>query len=221
MGNSQTNYMFRQKNISDINIVDFPNEIILHILSFIPKEQLFVTVGLTCKRLYLICRELLDHKIEIYEFSDEYFDVIDSRLKSFPYVLAELSKCDELLSSISHLVIWWYPEDYIGLNTSIKQDFSKRTKYRKEICIEAVPTDIFGSDLVLLFKSDPGKRMIDSRNEGISQVEHRRNLLKILQFAKSCKNLKGLHWKETQSYHNINDTFDYLLKIVEAILDCF
>ena len=136
-------------------------------------------------------------------------------MKSFPYVLAELSKCEELLNSISHLVIWWYPEDYIGLNSSIKQDFSKRTKYRKEICIESVPTDIFGSDLVLLFNSDPVKRMIDNCIEGISPVEHRRNLFKILQFAKRCKNLKGLHWKETQSYHNVNDTFDYLLEIVD------
>ena len=218
MGNVLSNLGFKQTKKYKANILHLPNEIILHIFSFISKDELFWTVGLTCKNWFDICCEILNYQIEVKEDFNAYtfdsksnYSIQDTKSShNFLYLLRELSKYVEVLGLINHLVIWWYPEDYISLNESLNQNFTKLTKYRKESCIEANPSNIFGSDLVLLFKSDPGKRIVDTNS-----IEHRKHLLEIVKLAKKLINLKGIFWKETQSYNNvIPDTFDDLLKIV-------
>ena len=218
MGNVISNQRFERTKKYKANILHLPNEIILHIFSFISREELFWTVGLTCKKWFDICCETLNYQIEVKEDFNAY--TLDSKsnffiqdIKSshnFPYLLQELSKYVEVLDLINHLVIWWYPEEYIALHESLNQNFTKPTKYWKESCIEAKPSNVFGSDLVLLFKSDPWKRMVHTNS-----IEHRKNLLEIVKLAKKLINLKGIFWKETQSYSNIKDTLDDLLKIVD------
>ena len=40
-------------NRCDHSILDFPDEILVHIISYLSKEDAFWTMGLTCKRFFL------------------------------------------------------------------------------------------------------------------------------------------------------------------------
>lgn len=186
MGNIINSYTLNFRSPLQLGILDLPNEIILHIFSFIPKEELFWTIGLTCKKFYKLSCELNGNKIEVTE-----------KLNDYKGSLIKISRYLEVVLSITHLVIWWHPEDYIGLNESLNGNFTKFTRYKKETSIEKVPLLRYSPGVILVFKTDSGKRFVESH-----AALHRKILINVLKLAKQCSNLQGFYWKDTKSYGN-------------------
>ena len=190
MGNQIISCVSNFKKPRPVDLLDLPNEIILHIFSFISKEELFWTIGLTCKKFYSISCEFNGNKIEV-----------SDNINDYKVSLNKISKYLEVLHSITHLVIWWYPEDYIGLHESLDNNFTKFTRYKKGTCVEKNPLLRFSSGVILIFKTDSGKRFVESR-----AARHGDNLFNIFTLAKKCSNLEGLYWKDTQSYGNFHSS---------------
>ena len=190
MGNQISSCVSNFKKPRPVDLLDLPNEIILHIPSFISKEELFWTIGLTCTKFYSIACEFNDNKIEV-----------SDNINDYKVSLNKISKYLEVLLSITHLVIWWYPEDYMGLHESLDKNFTKFTQYKKGTCIEKNPLLRFSSGVILIFKTDSGKRFVESR-----AARHKDNLFNIFTLAKKFSNLEGLYWKDTQSYANFHSS---------------
>ena len=111
------------------SILDFPNEILFHIISYLPKDEVFWTIGLTCKKLFLIsCEETTVLKIRN-----------DSKA-SDATKLQELSGYLETVESVSQIIVWSYPEDYFHENESLGQNFRKFPEVERRYYIEKTPT---------------------------------------------------------------------------------
>ena len=102
-----------QKDVSNLQdnrytLLDFPDEILVHIFSYLSKKEIFWKMGLTCKKLFNISCEFNT----IIEIRDD--NMKESKMSQ----LNDISNYLEVLHSVSHLVVWSYPEDYVSLNES-------------------------------------------------------------------------------------------------------
>ena len=110
----------------DFNILDFPDEILLNIFSNLSQDDMFWSIGLTCKKGLYLTRE---RKIVI---------EVTNNLKDMNK-LQDLSKYIEVLYSITHLVVWTFPEDYVSKNENISQNFIKFSRRERQYYIEKSP----------------------------------------------------------------------------------
>ena len=129
----------------DFNILNFPDEILLNIFSNLSKDEMFWSIGLTCKKgLYLTC----EHQIVIEMTND-----LKDRNK-----LQDLSKYLEVLYSITHLVVWTFSEDYVSKNENISQNFIKFPRRERQYYIEKSPPFTLESGLRVVIKVKDNKR---------------------------------------------------------------
>ena len=164
----------------DLNILDFPDEILLNIFSNLSKDEMFWSIGLTCKKgLYLTC----EHETVI-EMTNNLKDMNK---------LQDISKYLEVLYSITHLVIWTFPEDYVSKNENISQNFIKFPRRERQYYIEKSPQ----------FKLNPGLCVVikvkDNKRDAYSQPI---NAPPIVTFFQKCPNLLGFYWKATSDFRN-------------------
>lgn len=93
----------------------FPDEILLKILSCIPKLDLFWCAGLTCRKLFALSCDLLENTIELRERSDK-----DNNGKSIIDELRQAARLEEvfrrheILECISHIIIPSYSYNCVG-----------------------------------------------------------------------------------------------------------
>ena len=170
-------------NRCDHSILDFPDEILVHIISYLSKEDAFWTMGLTCKRFFSMSCEF-NTVIEITDNIE-----LDKNKNKLDYLLLFL----EVIQSVTHLVVWSYPEDYVNLNDSLYQNFRKFPRNERQYYIEKRPLIIADSGLTLLLKIQ------DDRQENNHKLK---SFIRILKFAKKCVNLEGFYWKATTDFRN-------------------
>ena len=164
----------------DFNILDFPDEILLNIFSNLSQDDMFWSIGLTCKKgLYLTC----ERKIVI---------EVTNNLKDMNK-LQDLSKYIEVLYSITHLVVWTFPEDYVSKNENISQNFIKFPRRERQYYIEKSPQFKMDSGLCVVIKVKDNKR--DACSQPI-------NAPPIVTFFQKCPNLLGFYWKATSDFRN-------------------
>lgn len=190
MGNTISTMMQKIRKRPKLLLTDLPNEVLFHIVSYLSKEDLFWTIGVTCQQLFEICCIFNDNTI-----------VLSGNEKQYIRSLKHLAKQQEIVLSVRQLVVWWYPEDYIGLNQSLHQNFTRFTRYKKEICIEKPPPISSNSGITLICKTDAGKHLLQSMI-----FYHRQYLFDILRFVRRCANLEGIFWKDTQAFGNFNSS---------------
>ena len=99
-----------------LQLLEFPDEILIKILFCIPKLELFWCAGLTCKKLFGLSCDFLNNIIELRESScDE-----NMGRKS---IIAELRQADRLeevfrknviLECISHIIVPSYAHNCLG-----------------------------------------------------------------------------------------------------------
>ena len=129
----------------DFNILDFPDEILLNIFSNLSQDDMFWSIGLTCKKGLYLTRE---RKIVI---------EVTNNLKDMNK-LQDLSKYIEVLYSITHLVVWTFPEDYVSKNENISQNFIKFPRRERQYYIEKSPQFKMDSGLCVVIKVKDNKR---------------------------------------------------------------
>ena len=92
-----------------------PDEILVNILNWIPKLELFWCAGLTCQKLFSLSCEILNDTIELRELGN------NTEGKN---IIAELRQADrleevfrrtELLDCISHIIVPSYSHNCIGM----------------------------------------------------------------------------------------------------------
>lgn len=194
MGNTISTMIQKIRKRPQLLLTDLPNEVLFHIVSYLPKEDLFWTIGATCQQLFEICCIFNDNTI-----------ILSGNDKNYISSLKHLAKHQEIVLSVRQLVVWWYPEDHVGLNESLDQNFTRFTRYKKEICIEKPPPISSNSGITLICKTDAGKLMLFQTTQSMI-FYHRQYLFDILRFARRCANLEGIFWKDTQAFGNFNSS---------------
>ena len=80
-----------------IGLITLPNEILFRIFSFLPKNELFWSIGQTCQKLFVITCNILDHKVSLgNEISDQ---------EQFNVRLMKLLQYKEVKQSIEHFFL--------------------------------------------------------------------------------------------------------------------
>ena len=90
----------------DINLLDFPDEVLVNILSYIPRLDLFWCAGLACTKLFSLSCDMLDNTIELRESTsvDEMSQNIMGDLRHADR-LDEIFRTRKALDCISHIII--------------------------------------------------------------------------------------------------------------------
>ena len=80
-----------------INLISLPNETLFRIFSFLPKNEIFWSIGQTCQKLFVITCNILEHTISLgNEFSYQ---------EQFNVRFMELLKYKEVKQSIEHFFL--------------------------------------------------------------------------------------------------------------------
>ena len=96
-------------------LLSLPDELLVDILSWIPKQELFWCAGITCQKLFSLSCEILNNTIELREANNNY---------ECKNMIAELREADrleevfrrtEILDCISHIIVPSYSRNCIGM----------------------------------------------------------------------------------------------------------
>ena len=113
-----------ETEISELHLLDFPDEILIKILSFIPNLELFWSAGMSCRKLFGLSCERLDNTIELREKlnkSDAKADIGAELLQH--YRLDQIFRTNVILNCVSHIIIPSYSHNCFG--KSISNIFNK------------------------------------------------------------------------------------------------
>ena len=81
-----------------LTLLRLPNEILLQILSQLPRKDLFWNVGMTCQKLFVITCDILKNQVQL--GGKIIYRELDSRLR-----IQRISRYKQTLESIVHLTI--------------------------------------------------------------------------------------------------------------------
>ena len=107
--------MKMETEISTFHLLEFPDEILMNILSRIPKLDLFWCAGLSCRRLFGLSCEMLDNVIELREKPnkiDAKQDIGAELLQH--YRLDQIFRMNVILNCVSHIIIPSYSHNGVG-----------------------------------------------------------------------------------------------------------
>ena len=92
-----------------------PDEILVSILNWIPKLELFWCAGLACQKLFVLSCEILNNTIELREAGDntESKNII-SELRQADR-LEEVFRRNEILNCITHIIVPSYSHNCLGM----------------------------------------------------------------------------------------------------------
>ena len=104
-----------ETEIFELHLLDFPDEILIKILSLIPKLELFWCAGLSCRKLFGLSCEMLDNTIELREKPNKCDSKADIGAELLQhYRLDQIFRTNVILNCVSHIIIPSYSHKCVG-----------------------------------------------------------------------------------------------------------